>query len=126
MGRKYLEDAGIAFEFDLEGDSREKKWEEERKVYGFDERETWSLKESFKIWLFERLSRYNEVNIIDTSTHKFNYKEQEITFQDCIDRMLEGLRLDLTLSDQAERDLNKEKIEDVLPLFNLCFEYLWW
>jgi len=128
MGRKYLEDLGISLEYaDIQkNDSRNEQWEIEQKTYGFDEKETWDLRETFKIWLYERLCMYNEVNSIDASYHKFNFKGEEITFQDCIDRILEGLKIDLTVFEESERERNQDKIQDVLPLFVLCFDHLWW
>ncbi len=120
MGRKYLEDAGIHYhEASLEGEIGEK-YQRQREVYGFDQSETWSLKHTFKVWLFERLSMYNEVNIIDTRFHLLEYKGEKLTFQDCIDRMLNGLRLELTGQG------NPEMSDDVLKLFVLCYPYLWW
>ncbi|MNW60993.1 hypothetical protein D3C74_390200 [compost metagenome] len=72
---------------------------------------------------------YNEINIVDTAYHKFSYKGKELTFQDCIDRMIEGLKLDLTLEEFSKERKNKDiedKIEDVLPIFCLCYKCLWW
>ena len=131
--RRYIDKLGIKLEDTPQGwnaeDNRQEEWERDRKVYGFDERETWSLDYTFKIWLYERLSMYNEVNIIDTTYRKYSFKDKEITFQDCIDRILEGLKLDLTLDDYDSKREDKEtqdKIDDVLPLFTLCFHNLSW
>ncbi|WP_145413413.1 hypothetical protein [Paenibacillus xylanexedens] len=131
--RRYISELGIEHEDTPQGyfpgDKREDKWKSEREEYGFDSRETWSLNYSFKLWLYERLQMYDEINIVDTSFHKFTYKEELITFQECIDRMIEGLKLDLTLDEyDPERKLDecKNKITDVLPLFCICCEYLWW
>ena len=72
---------------------------------------------------------YNEVNCIDTSFHTFEYKGEIITFQDCIDRMIVGLKLELTLDEyddkRKEEDI-KNKLDDILPLFTLCYRCLWW
>ncbi|KAA9007285.1 hypothetical protein F4V43_02015 [Paenibacillus spiritus] len=131
--RKYIDDLGIKLEDTPQGwcpgDSREEGWSKQREIYGFDSRETWSLDYTFKLWLYERLRMYDEVNVIDTGFHKFDYKGKLITFQECIDRMIEGLRLDLTLGDFSEERKIKEideKIEDVMPIFCLCHKCLWW
>jgi hypothetical protein len=129
--RKYIDDLGIKYEDTPQGwcpdDPREEKWEEEKEIYGFDSRETWSLDYSFRLWLYERLCMYNEINIVDTSFHKFEYKGETLTLQNCIDRMIEGLKLDLTIE---EYDLKKKevqnKIDDVFPIFALCCPFLWW
>lgn len=135
LGRKYIDDLGIKFEDTPQGwclkdsDSREDYWKIEREEYGFDSRETWALDYSFKLWLYERLCMYNEINNVDTSFHKFEYKGKTLTLQDCIDRMIEGLKLDLTLDEyDKKRDDAKiqEKIDDVVQIFALCYRYLWW
>lgn len=41
--------------------------------------------------------------------------------------MLEGLKLDLTLPHYTdEREQQEEKINDVVSIFALCFDKLWW
>lgn len=131
MNRKYIDDLGIKHEDTPQGwnlnDLRQEEWKTEQKIYGFDERETWSLSYSFKLWLYERLSMYNEVNGINTSFHKFEYKDETLTQQDCINRILEGLKYDLTLVEfSPEWKKHEDKINDMLPLFVLCFDSLWW
>ena len=129
---KYLRDLGIKEENTpqgmLPGDLREKKWKQEREEYGFDSRETWGLDTTFKYWLYERLSMYNDLapRIIDTSFHKYEYKGETITFQNCIDRMLEGLKIDLTIDEYERTEEQKQKVVDIVPIFALCFYSLWW
>lgn len=144
--RKYIDDLGIEFEDTPQGwcldekeeldgwtskEKRESIWRQEREKYGFDSRETWDLAYSFKLWLYERLSMYNEIvqNCIDTRFSEFDYKCRRITLQDGIDRILEGLKLDLTLDEYDLKRENKDikkKIDDVMPLFSLCLNALWW
>ena len=61
---KYLKDLGILEDNTPQGwnkdDSRQERWCKEREIYGFDEKETWSMDFTFKLWLYERLSMYNE------------------------------------------------------------------
>ena len=133
--RKYLDELGIERKDTPEGwgtenDKREEKWRKQREEYGFDERETWSLDYTIKLFLYERIKMYNEVNIVDTSYHKFEYKDNQITFQECIDRILEGLRLDIKLDEwdkrRYEEEETKEKIEDWGQIFILCKDAMWW
>ena len=130
MGHKYLEDICVKDNPPSEwckGDKRESKWEVEREIYGFDSRETWSLDTTFFCWLYERLMMYNEINIVDTSHHKFEYDGQTITFQECIDRMLNGCKIYLTSSDwEFENKELRKLVEDVPEIFALCFWCLWW
>jgi len=127
---KYLKDLGLKEENIPQGwcpgDKREEKWKKEREEYGFDSRETWSLDFTFKVWLYERLSMYNEINIINTSYHKFDFKGEILTFQECIDRMLEGLKIDLTIDEYDQTEEQKKKAADVVQIFALCFNALWW
>jgi hypothetical protein len=131
MRRKYIDELGIKFEDTPPGlnsdDNRQETWKNQREKYGFDERETWSLDYSFKLWLYERLCMFNDVNIIDTTYNTFEYEGKTLTFQECIDRMLEGLKLDLTLPENSsDRKQHEKEINDVLPIFALCFNKLWW
>ena len=71
-GRKYLQKLGINIKNtpwgwceDKKHNQRKKEWKKQRKIYGFDSRETWSLNYTIAILVYERLSMYNEVNIID-------------------------------------------------------------
>jgi len=127
---KYLKDLGILEDNTPQGwnkdDSRQERWIKEREIYGFDEKETWSMDFTFKLWLYERLSMYNEVNGIDTSFHKYEFKGDTITFQECIDRMLDGLKIELTTDEYRRTEEQKEKVEDVVNIFALCLPSLWW
>ena len=66
---KYLKDLGIKEDNTPQGwnkdDSRQERWIKEREIYGFDEKEIWSMDFTFKLWLYERLSMYNEVKTIE-------------------------------------------------------------
>ena len=127
---KYLKDLCIKEDNTPQGwnkdDSRQERWIKEREIYGFDEKETWSMDFTFKLWLYERLSMYNEVNGIDTSFHKYEFKGETITFQECIDRMLDGLKIELTVDEYRRTEEQKEKVEDIVNIFALCLPSLWW
>ena len=64
---------------------RDEMWADQRKEYGFDERETWSLDTTFIYWLYERLRMFNEVNCINTEFHTFEINGKKLTQQECID-----------------------------------------
>jgi len=127
---KYLKDLGILEDNTPQGwnkdDSRQERWIKEREIYGFDEKETWSMDFTFKLWLYKRLSMYNEINGVDTSFHKYEFKGKTITFQECIDRMLDGLKIELTTDEYRRTDDQKEKVEDIVNIFALCLPSLWW
>ena len=131
--RKYIEDSGIKFEDTPQGmlsnDKREEIWKEQREIYGFDTRETWNLDYTIKLFLYERLCMYNEINCIDTTFHKIEYDGEIVNFQDALDKMIEGLKLDLILDEydkkRKEPDTEK-KINDVFPLLAEFIYCLWW
>ena len=135
MSRKYLEELGIDINNNTPWDRKRKykmKYIKQRMKYGFDERETWSLDNTMNLLLYERLCRYKELaeNMIDLDFHTFEFKGETLTQRQCIDRMIEGLKLDLTLDmyDTIREDDEqiKEKIGDVWKLYDLCRNVLWW
>lgn len=76
MAHKYLNKLGIKSTeiciFNTEKDKHNKRWKIERKKYGFDTRETYSMDYTSATWLYEHLKVYKKVNICDLSYHKFN------------------------------------------------------
>jgi hypothetical protein len=133
MARKYIDELGIERKDTPQGwnrgDERQKHWAEQRKEYGFDSRETWALDYSLCLWLYERLKMYDEVNCILTTDpdRTFKYKGGCLTLQQCIDRMLLGLRYHLTLDDHSDEwRQHQEEIFDVFPILALCWRALWW
>ena len=130
MISKYLSDLGVK-EVDLPwewnpSDSREKGWEEDRNIYGFDERDTWSLDYTLILLIYPRLKMYDEVNGINTSYHKFDYKEKEYTQQECMDKILEGFEIYLSKSEYKRTDEDWEKIQDARMLLAIISPALWW
>jgi len=102
-------------------DKREIQWTEEREKYGFDSRETWSLNYTFYVWLYERLSMYNEVNVVDTSFHKFEFDGETLTFQEAIDKILV-----ICNNVIVGEDIDVDKNGVVPRLFAEIFGCLWW
>lgn len=135
MGRKYLEELGIESKdtpWDWnDNDNRQKYWYEQIKEYGFNEKDTWSLDYTMELLLYERLCMYKELasNVIDLDFHTFEFKGMEITQRQCIDAMLEGLKLDITLEpfdEKREDEVIKKKIDNIWKIYDLCKNTLWW
>jgi hypothetical protein len=132
MNRKYIDDLGIKYENTPQGgnpqDKRQERWKKEREIYGFDERETWSLDYSLELWLYERLSMFNEITegTINKTFHKFIYKDKEITQQDCIDMILENLKYILTEDEYKDRELYYNSKQEIYEILALCHNSLWW
>lgn len=133
MNHKYLSDIGIKLSHTPYGwypnDSREKYWQHERNIYGFDERECWGLDSTFFYWLYERLMKYNEDTCIDTSFHKFNINGKEMTQQECIDKMIylakKYITQPKTLTFEEEDKLYKE-VSEIFDILKECIYSLWW
>ena len=129
MGRKYLDDIGVIERPDTWciDDSRQERWREQREIYGFDDRETWSLDFAFYLWLYERLKMYLDINFVDLEFHKFEYEGEELTQQECIDRMIKGCEVYFKLDDDwniSEED--QKMIDDVTKIWAIVWPAMWW
>lgn len=126
MAHKYIEDI-----IDLEdtpygwseNTGRDSLWKEQRKIYGFDERETWSLDATFFYWLYERLTMFKKVCCIDLSFHKFTINNEVLTQGECIDKMLNNCKEIITNKGIDDLyDLKKETLE----IWSECIFSMWW
>ena len=127
---KILSDIGLKEEQMMvnlcgDNDSRAKDWAEQRKEYGFDERETWSLDYAFVEWLLERLVMYKNVTIVDMSYHKFDFKGEVLTQEECIDRMIELCKKYIFTKDSWDAELPKTWYE-LTELWSICGQAMWW
>lgn len=102
MRNKYLDELGIKPEeygtnFVDDNDPRASLWEEERKKYGFDSRETWSLDKMFLEWLYSHLKMYQEYRKRKAEAPEILIpainKSQPYTREEWIDMILHALRL---------------------------------
>ena len=107
-----------------ENTGRDLNWVEQRRIYGFDERETWALDSSFFYWLYERLRMYDEINCIDTSFHKFQIEDKELTQQECIDEILSLCKEIITQRISDEERVNKQ--DKVMKIWSTCYYSMWW
>ena len=129
MSRKYLDDIGVDLWLGLEDDERQERWGKEQEEYGFDERETWSLDHAFYCWLYERLKMYVEraSKIVQLDFHKFEYEGEELTQQECIDRMIYGCEVYFAQEDEwniSEED--RKIINDIAKIWAIVLPAMWW
>ena len=129
MSRKYLDDIGVDLWLGLEDDERQERWVKEQEEYGFDERETWSLDHAFYCWLYERLKMYIEraSKIVQLDFHKFEYEGEELTQQECIDRMIYGCEVYFAQEDEwniSEED--RKIISDIAKIWAIVLPAMWW
>lgn len=130
MKRKYLDQANIPNESRPDkwgkGTVRDKKWKKQREKYGFDERDTYSMDTTFYCWLLEHLMMYNEVNNLDLGKCLIKYNEQELTLQECINRMIDGCLIALTNSNYEFDSELKSKVDDVVNIWAVTIHTIWW
>ena len=126
--RKYLDDIGVTDRPDTwnKDDKRQEQWKEEREVYGFDERETWSLDFSFRLWLYERLKRYLDVSCVDLEYHKFDYNGNKYTQRQMIEMMLERLEFSFKPEYNDFDDKQFEYVSEVGKIWAIVLPAMWW
>lgn len=145
MGRKYLDDIGedYSWVWKPEGSERDKTFEKEREIYGFDNRETWCLDAVFYMWLYERLKMYVEIGgqVVDLNFHKFDFKGKEYTQLELINMMIERLEYyfnedtrDSKIDEYRKQGMgiveadNKayEPIKEIGEIWALVLPAMWW
>lgn len=126
--RKYLDDIGVTERPDTwnSGDARQDDWADERKLYGFDERETWSLDFTFYLWLYERLVAYKEICCCDLSYHTWDYNGKAYTQEELIDMMLERLRFSFSDEYNDWNDQQWTYVHEIEKIWALILPAMWW
>lgn len=132
---KYLEDIGLRVEQITsnvcgDNDDRKSRWDKQKELYGFDERETWALETTFIEWLYSHLKMYLDIGgeIIDLDFYKFEYKGEQYTQRECIKIILSACEKFLKTEDPFWRDCNStvQDMIDTIKLFADMFPAMWW
>ena len=144
MKRKYLDDIGCTSRFDTwdlgpDRERREKEFKEQRDIYGFDERETWNLNETFLEFLYERLMMYIEIGggMVNLNFHKFKFRGKEYTQLELLNIMLDDLKHLITTDEDEYFGVNTKKYKQILreipyrrnrvmDIWKLVFPAMWW
>lgn len=130
MKRKYLDDLGIKDRHDLwnPNDNRQSIWQRQRREYGFDERETWSLDSAFYLWLYERLKMYLEYasRMVDLDFHEFVYKGEKYTQRQLINMMIERLENYFANKYDTESEEESSRLDEVAEIWALVLPAMWW
>ena len=90
-------------------------------------KECWCLNHTFLVWLEEHLKVYlkEASKIVDLNYHKFIYKNEELTQEEIIRKML--LLLDqIRGKDAWDGDEYLDKCSEILDLWKLVFHSMWW
>ena len=105
--------------------------------YELNTKETFSLDMTILAYLYEHLVMYKEVagEIVNLSYHKFTINDEILTERECINRMLDDIRVILSIDDSdyiSVEDFEKkdkimtEKKNDLFDVLKECFWTLWW
>ena len=109
-------------------DSRYEKWMKQRKIYGFDDSETWDLNSTFYLWLYEHLRMYIDVasDVVNLEFHKFEWHGHEYTQLEIINMILE--RIGFYFSEEYD-DWTEEHIvyiNEIGELWAIVLPAMWW
>lgn len=150
MAHKYLNKIGVkstepcVFNTDgREKNKRQKRFDKERKIYGFDSRETWSMDYTLATWLYEHLSWYLHNAPINMEFHKIevplmperdengNWKEspeKTVTQKKAIKMVLKHLKYYIKNEDLwTDNGIVAEKHLDLaLDITRRLIRLLWW
>lgn len=128
MAHKYLDDIGYNLWFKTDDDKRQPQWQEIQSIYGFDERETWSLDATMIALLYERLKMYKEIseNKVDLDFHSINieYNNESKTMS-----QLEWIDMLLTLTETYltdHNDTSQDKTKEIWIIWSELSPYMWW
>ena len=124
-GRKYLNDLGLqGCCLGQKKYKRQEQWKKERKKYGFDERDTWSLNGTMMDLLYERVKMFDEFNIVNTDFHTIKIDGQEKTQQEWMDIILKNYEI---YSDSSTESAESRKLEEeTWHIWSKISPYMWW
>jgi hypothetical protein len=149
MSHKYLNDIGIKSNdvciFNTESidkdKNRQKRFKKQRKEYGFDERETWSMDYTMATWIYSHFKAYKEYasKIVNLTYHKFNIPEWneeenvisnemiEINQEEAIDIVIKNIKFYLKYSDDLNKgDIAIKKFEYAFRIIGIIAPAMWW
>lgn len=116
---KYLGVPNICFSLTEKDDKREPKLSQQRIERGFDDSETWSLRDTISRFIIPRLERYEEI--------AQGFLERDDNLKNEIQAFLTALKI--IERDKGTYDVTDEEHEQVqkgLEAFPKIFMTLWW
>lgn len=111
------------------GDHRIPDWKEQRKVYGFDERETWNLRDLSLGWMYEHIKMYIDKCDVNLDYAKFNYQEETLTQREVLDRICKDIELYFYAKysfDPNEWGKRVPYLNEIGTLWGLVLPAMWW
>jgi len=120
---KYISVKNVCFSLIDKKDKREKKFAKQRLSRGFDDSETWSLRDTIANFILPRLKRFKKVQ------RAFPADITAEEWDSIIDKMI--ISFEMVKRDKWDVDLSKareqlKKIDEGLNLFAKWYLDLWW
>lgn len=130
MKHTYLDKAGATYRPDKITPkhlrTRFRHWNQRRK-YGFDDRETWDMDKTFYNWLYEHLMMFNDVTIADLEkSNQYKYRESSYTTAQLVDILLTYLRTAITKDYDLCTPAEREQIDDIPKIWAIIIREMWW
>lgn len=126
LGSDYEPAESWGFQDGADPERRQRAWVAQRARYGFDGRETWSLKTTMIELFYERLKMYLDLAnpVIDLDHHSFVFEGVELTQKECI-ALLISLAEDALRRD-SEESISDRASERFWNLWALVHPVMWW
>lgn len=118
---KYIDVPNICFSLTDENDDREEKFKQQRIERGFDDSETWSLRDTIANFISPRLTVFRDKTVATPS----NLEEKE--WHEILTKMIRAF--DLVRREEGTfilTDDEQKEYEEGIELYNEYFMALWW
>lgn len=132
--RIWLDKIGVGKKYRPEGWhrplKRELKCRIEKKIFGVDSRETYDLRDTWYMWLYEHLKMYlkKASTIVDLEYHEIEWNGHQWTQKALIEEMLR--RLEYALNPKSGYNEYDETqwnyVHQIEEIWAVVFPYLWW
>ena len=95
----------------------------EEDYHDFDARDTFSMSDTLVAWLYECLRYFQDEasKIVDFTFHKFIIDDDELTHEQCIDRMVEDCKIILLYNDNISLSIVLVLSKDFFSIGQLSF-----
>lgn len=132
--RRYLDKIGVKRKDRPEawrtGFRRRMKCWFERRVYGFDATETYSLDYTWYLWLYERLKMFRKyaTKTVDLTESMYEYDGNKYSLLELIDKMIHRLEYRLnpkfSYDDLDENDV--KYVNEIMGIWAVVCNSMWW
>lgn len=117
----------VCFSLTDEDDKREKLFAKQRMERGFDDSETWSLRDTIGNFTLPRLKRFREITPTHSDTPEYPGELSRTEWLEILDKMI--IAFELLVRDKGSFILNEEEekqYKEGMDLFHEYFLGLWW